>query len=95
MEVIRCELGEPDASGRRRPVPIKGSEYHIAADVIIPAISQKPDLSCLAEGHGLAISKWDSFEADKKTLATNQPGIFAAGDAVTGPAGMVPEQKKT
>lgn len=89
MEVIRCELGEPDASGRRRPVPIKGSEYHIAADVIIPAISQKPDLSCLAQGHGLSISRWDSFEVDEKTLETNQHGIFAAGDAVTGPATVV------
>jgi len=89
MQVIKCELGEPDASGRRKPVPIKGSEYHIAADVIIPAISQKPDLSCLSEGHGLKISRWDSFEVDKNSLMTNLAGIFAAGDAVTGPATVV------
>lgn len=88
MEVIRQELGEPDASGRRRPVPVEGSEYIIPADVIVPAISQKPDLSCLAESHGFTISKWDSFEVDT-AMATNVAGVFAAGDAVTGPATVV------
>ena len=88
MEVIRQELGEPDASGRRKPVPVKGSEYIIPADVIVPAISQKPDLSCLAEGHGFQISKWDSFDVDK-AMQTNVEGIFAAGDVVTGPATVV------
>jgi NADPH-dependent glutamate synthase beta subunit-like oxidoreductase/formate hydrogenlyase subunit 6/NADH:ubiquinone oxidoreductase subunit I len=89
MEVIRCELGEPDDSGRRRPVPVEGSEYHIAADLIIPAISQRPDLSCLSPEHGLEISRWDSFVVDEETLETNRPGIFAGGDAVTGPATVV------
>jgi NADPH-dependent glutamate synthase beta subunit-like oxidoreductase len=89
MEVIRCELGEPDASGRRRPVAIPGSEYVIEADVIIPAISQEPDLSCLPEDHGLQISKWSSFVVDAKTQATNKPGIFSGGDAVTGPKTVV------
>ena len=89
MEVIRCELGEPDASGRRRPVPIEGSEYHIAADLIVPAISQRPDVSCLPEDHGFEISRWDSFVVDEETLETNKPGIFAGGDAVTGPATVV------
>ncbi len=88
MEVIRQELGEPDASGRRKPVPVKGSEYIIPADLIVPAISQKLDLSILAENHGFTISKWDSFEVDKR-MATNVEGIFAAGDAVTGPATVV------
>ncbi|HEX7478623.1 MAG TPA: RnfABCDGE type electron transport complex subunit B [Polyangiales bacterium] len=88
MEVIRQELGEPDASGRRKPVPVKGSEYIIPADLIVPAISQKPDLSSLSDGHGFTISKWDSFDVDKN-MATNVEGIFAAGDAVTGPATVV------
>jgi NADPH-dependent glutamate synthase beta subunit-like oxidoreductase len=89
MEVIRCELGEPDASGRRRPVPVEGSEYHIAADLIVPAISQRPDISCLPEDHGFEISRWDSFVVNEQTLETNKPGIFAGGDAVTGPATVV------
>lgn len=89
MEVIRCELGEPDASGRRRPVPIEGSEYHIAADLIVPAISQRPDVSCLPRDHGFEISRWDSFVVNEETLETNKPGIFAGGDAVTGPATVV------
>jgi len=89
MECIRMELGKPDASGRRRPVPIKGSEFFIEADVIVPAISQEPDLSFLHEGHGLKISRWNSFEVDPQTLQTNRPGIFAGGDAVTGPATVI------
>jgi len=89
MEVIQCELGEPDDSGRRRPVPIEGSEFHIAADLIVPAISQRPDISCLPEDHGFEISRWDSFEVNEETLETNKTGIFAGGDAVTGPATVV------
>jgi NADPH-dependent glutamate synthase beta subunit-like oxidoreductase len=89
MECIRNELGEPDASGRRRPVPVDGSEFVINADVIIPAISQEPDLSFLDENHDFAISRWNSFEVDERTLATNIPGFFAGGDAVTGPAIVV------
>jgi heterodisulfide reductase subunit A len=89
MEVIRCELGEPDSSGRRRPVPIEGSEYHIAADLIVPAISQRPDLSCLPQDHGFDISRWDSFVVDEDSLETNKSGVFAGGDAVTGPATVV------
>jgi NADPH-dependent glutamate synthase beta subunit-like oxidoreductase/Na+-translocating ferredoxin:NAD+ oxidoreductase RNF subunit RnfB len=89
MEVIQCELGEPDDSGRRRPVPIEGSEFHIAADLIVPAISQRPDISCLPKDHGFDISRWDSFEVDERTLQTNKPGIFSGGDAVTGPATVV------
>jgi NADPH-dependent glutamate synthase beta subunit-like oxidoreductase len=89
MEVIRCELGEPDSSGRRRPVPIEGTEYHISADVIIPAVSQRPDLSCLPDDHGFEISRWDSFVVDEETGQTNKPGIFAGGDDVTGPATVV------
>lgn len=86
MEVIKCELGEPDASGRRRPVKIPGSEYVIDADVIVPAISQQPDIAFLPEGHGFKISKWDSFEIDEESMMTNKPGVFSGGDAVTGPA---------
>jgi heterodisulfide reductase subunit A len=89
MECLRCELGEPDASGRRRPIPIQGSNFTIDAEVIIPAISQKPDLSFLEKDHGFEISKWDTFVVDPVTLATNIPGIFAGGDAVSGPSTVI------
>jgi len=89
MECIRNELGEPDASGRRRPVAVEGSEFVIDCDVIIPAISQEPDLSFLGEDTEFEISRWNSFVVDEKTLATNIPGFFSGGDALTGPATVV------
>ena len=89
MECIRNRLGEPDASGRRRPVPIEGTEFVVDADTIIPAISQSPDLTFLPEDHGFALTRWDTFEVNQNTLETNKPGIFAGGDAVTGPATVV------
>jgi heterodisulfide reductase subunit A len=89
MECIRNRLGEPDASGRRRPVPIEGTEFIVDADTIIPAISQSPDLSFLPEDHGFNLTRWNTFEVNQNTLETNKPGIFAGGDAVTGPATVV------
>jgi len=85
MKCIKMELGEPDASGRRRPVPIEGSEYIIDAQTIVPAISQGTDLSFLSQGHNLNLSRWNTFEIDEQTGATNVPGVFAGGDVVTGP----------
>jgi len=85
MKCIRMELGEPDASGRRRPVPMKGSEYVIDAETIVPALSQGADLSFLDQGHDLELSRWNTFEIDEETGATNVPGLFAGGDIVTGP----------
>ena len=84
IEAIRMELGDVDASGRRRPVPIPGSEFKIDVDTLIPAISQEPDVSLL-NGNGLNISKWSTIEVDPETLHTNIEGVFAGGDAVTGP----------
>lgn len=89
MECIRNQLGEPDASGRRRPVPIEGTEFVVDADTIIPAISQSPDLRFLPENHGFILTRWNTFEVNHKTWETNKPGIFAGGDAVTGPATVV------
>jgi len=85
MKCIKMELGEPDASGRRRPVPIEGSEYVIDAETIVPAISQGTDLSFLGEGHDFEINRWNTFEIAPETGATNVPGVFAGGDVVTGP----------
>jgi NADPH-dependent glutamate synthase beta subunit-like oxidoreductase len=79
-------LGEFDKSARRRPQPIKGSEYELDIDTLIPAIGQKPDLDFLQGNTKLNISKWNTLEVDPDTMETNIPGIFAGGDVVTGPA---------
>lgn len=89
MECIRNRLGEPDASGRRRPVPITGTEFVVDADTIIPAISQRPDLSFLPPNHGFNLTQWNTFAVNPLTLQTNKSGIFAGGDAVTGPATVI------
>lgn len=89
MECTRMRLGKLDASGRRRPIPIEGSEFTVEADLIIPAISQQPDISFLPEGHGFEISRWNSFVVDERTMATNLPGVYAGGDDVTGPATVI------
>jgi len=85
VECIRMELGDVDESGRRRPIPIPGSEFIAEVDTLILAISQEPDVTSLINGNGLKISKWNSIEVDPETLSTNIAGIFAGGDVVTGP----------
>jgi len=85
MKCMRMELGEPDASGRRRPVPVEGSEFVVEAETIVPAISQGVDLSLLEKDHAFKITRWDTFEADPETGATGVAGVFAGGDVVTGP----------
>ncbi|MBN2437871.1 MAG: FAD-dependent oxidoreductase, partial [Deltaproteobacteria bacterium] len=89
VECIRMELGEPDASGRRRPVPIKGSEFTIDLDAVVPAIGQAADLGFVPKDSGIAINPWNTFDVDAVTFATNVPGVFAGGDVVTGPATVV------
>ena len=84
LECIKMELGEPDASGRRRPVPIPGSEFIVELDTIIAAIGQT------VESEGLGVeTKRGNLVADRATLMTSIPGVFAGGDAVTGPASVV------
>jgi formate dehydrogenase major subunit len=78
----RMELGEPDDSGRRRPVPIAGSEFEIECDTVIAAVGQAVDRA-QAEQEGLELTGW-GLAVDEKTLATNLPGVFAGGDAVLG-----------
>ncbi|MCP4756761.1 MAG: FAD-dependent oxidoreductase [Proteobacteria bacterium] len=82
---IRMELGEPDASGRRRPVPVAGSQYVIELDQLIPAIGQRPDLSAIEGVSNLEISRWHTIEVDQTTYATGKVGVFAGGDMETGP----------
>jgi heterodisulfide reductase subunit A-like polyferredoxin len=80
----RMELGEPDASGRRRPVPIPGSEFELSVDMVVPAIGQKANLDFLA-GTGIKATKWGTIEVHETTYQTSRPGVFAAGDVHTGP----------
>jgi heterodisulfide reductase subunit A len=89
MRLQKMRLGEPDASGRRRPVPIEGSEYVVEIDHIISAIGQKPDLTFAAGAKDLKLTSWGTVQADDKSLMSSVPGVFAAGDAVTGPATVV------
>lgn len=89
IRCIRNELGEPDDSGRRRPMPIKGSEFEIPCDVVIPAVSQSPDISFLSEEIGLEMSKWARLVVDPDTFRTNVEGIFAGGDFVLGPSDVI------
>jgi NADPH-dependent glutamate synthase beta subunit-like oxidoreductase len=79
MKCIRMELGEPDDSGRRRPVPIEGSEFEIPATTVIPAISQAPDFT----GFESLIEGRDWIKVDDNGTSTKVPGVFAGGDAVS------------
>ncbi len=88
FECIRTELGEPDASGRRRPIPVEGSEFLIVCDAVIPAIGQMPDLSWADIGW-LKVSRWGTLETNPYTMQTSIPSLFAAGDVVTGPATVI------
>jgi NADH-quinone oxidoreductase subunit F len=90
LQCTRMKLGEPDQSGRRRPIPITGSESFIEADTVIAAVGQAPDLSFLPPDSALERTRWETLVVDNNTLATNISGVFAGGDFVTGP-GMVIE----
>jgi len=85
LRCIRMELGEPDSSGRRRPIPIPGSEYDMEIDQLIAAIGQRPDLSALQEVLGVEFTKWGTIQVDPITYATAREGVFAGGDVQTGP----------
>ena len=85
LRCIRMELGEPDDSGRRRPVPVPESEYDIEIDQLITAIGQRPDLSVLEGIQGLAFSRWGTLQVDPVTWETGRKGVFAGGDLQTGP----------
>ncbi|NCC72784.1 MAG: hypothetical protein EOM06_05250 [Sphingobacteriia bacterium] len=92
---LRMELGEPDASGRRRPVPVEGSEFDIQVNYILAAIGQKTDVNFLedvnssAESGQLKVTRWGDIDCNKETLQTGVPSMFAAGDGVSGPATII------
>jgi NADPH-dependent glutamate synthase beta subunit-like oxidoreductase len=85
LKLIRMELGEPDASGRRRPVAVEGSQFEVALDTIIPAIGQRSELSFIPEGDAIKTTSWGTIVVDTDTLATGRSGVFAGGDCVDGP----------
>ncbi len=87
LEYLKMELGEPDASGRRRPVPIEGSETRLDIDMLVTAIGQGPDVSFTDEGkriNDLNVTRWNTIDNDPEILQANIPYIFTGGDAATG-----------
>ncbi|MDQ1253771.1 MAG: glutamate synthase small chain [Euryarchaeota archaeon] len=89
VECIKMELGEPDESGRRSPVPVEGSEFTIPADVVVIAIGTSPNPIIFKGSEGLEQSKRGTVVADEETGATSKCGVFAGGDAVTGAATVI------
>ncbi len=89
LEYIKMKLGEPDQSGRRRPIPIKGSEAAMTTDMVIAATGQKSDLAIFAGKDKVETTNWGSIKADPVTCKTSVEGIFAGGDCVSGPATLI------
>ncbi len=86
----KMQLGEPDASGRRRPVPVPNSNHMVTCDIVIGAIGQKVDLSGLTgESNPLTVTRWNTVKADELSSVTSIPGVFSGGDCVTGPAVVI------
>ena len=89
VRCIRMRLGEPDESGRRRPIPIEGSEFVIKADALVAAVAQAPEISFLKPDHGIEITRRGTFVVNPQTLETNRPAVFAGGDAARGPGALI------
>ena len=89
MRCIRMELGEPDDSGRRRPVEVPGSEFDIEAETVIMSLGTSPNPLISSTTEGLDINKWKCIVADEATGQTSRKGVFAGGDAVTGAATVI------
>jgi glutamate synthase (NADPH/NADH) small chain len=89
LRCIRMELGEPDASGRRKPVPIPGSEFEIQCDVVIIAIGNNPNPLIPASTPDIAVSKWGTIVANETDARTSKKWVYAGGDIVTGAATVI------
>jgi len=89
MRCIRMELGEPDESGRRRPVPIEGSEFDMDVDMVVMALGTRPNPLVFNDAGGLERTKWGTVVADEETGRTTKPSIWAGGDVVTGAATVI------
>jgi NADH-quinone oxidoreductase subunit F len=88
VECVRNRLGEVDAGGRRKPVPIPGTEQVFMLDTLIVTIGDVPDIEFMSS-MGIEVTDWGTLKVDKETLATSRPGVFAGGDVVTGPNTVV------
>jgi formate dehydrogenase beta subunit len=89
---VRCQrmvLSEPDEKGRRKPVPVLGSEFDIPIDIVLVAIGEAPDPSFLPEGTSVGVAPWGGLLINPQTLATGAPGVFAAGDVTYGPKTII------
>lgn len=89
MRCIRMELGEPDASGRRRPVPVEGSEFTIEVDTVIMSLGTSPNPLISSTTEGLEVNRRKCIVAEESTGKTSRDGVFAGGDAVTGAATVI------
>lgn len=89
MKCIRMELGEPDASGRRRPVEVPGSEFEMELDTVIMSLGTSPNPLISSTTEGLETNKWKCIVADEEFGRTSKEGVFAGGDAVTGAATVI------
>ena len=89
LRVIKMELGEPDESGRRRPVEVPGSEYDLDVDTVIMALGTSPNPLISSTTKGLDVNKWQCIIADENNGATTKEGVYAGGDAVTGAATVI------
>jgi len=89
LDCIKNRLGEPDASGRRRPEPIPGSEFTLPVDMVIAAIGQAPDTAFMAGKSGVKFTKWGTVKVDAESFMTSRKGVFAGGDFMTGPRNAI------
>ncbi|MBL0700777.1 MAG: FAD-dependent oxidoreductase, partial [Desulfosarcina sp.] len=89
MVGLKMELGEPDDSGRRRPVPIEGSEFELECDLAIVAVGAGPNPLLTQTTEGLALNRWEYISADEATGKTTKKGVWAGGDIVTGSATVI------
>jgi formate dehydrogenase beta subunit len=83
------KLGAPDKSGRRRPVPVEGSEFTFDCDTVVPAIGQSVDLSLLEGTEGIETTRWNTIVVDEISKQTGRPNICSAGDCETGPGALI------
>jgi glutamate synthase (NADPH/NADH) small chain len=89
MECIKMKLGEPDESGRRRPIPIDGSNFIMQVDMVIDAIGTSANPIVARSATGVSTNKWGYFVVDEETCATSREGIFAGGDIIRGSATVI------
>ncbi|SDY41342.1 FAD-dependent oxidoreductase, partial [Eubacterium barkeri] len=89
LRCVKMELGEPDDSGRRRPVEIPGSEYDIDVDTVIMSLGTSPNPLISSTTEGLEINRWQCIVAEEGTGKTSREGIYAGGDAVSGAATVI------